>query len=123
MCEPEDRLGRENAGQIKRHPFFAGVNFDSLRRIAAPFKPHLASETDTAYFPSEEELARNAAQMAAANNPKGATAAGSTAGAASAATSGPLSASGTVFADAPEMTLPFIGYTFKRFEDNLGSLH
>ncbi|KAL8382995.1 hypothetical protein RB595_006660 [Gaeumannomyces hyphopodioides] len=110
MCEPEARLGRESAAEIKKHAFFAGVDFEGLRRIAAPFKPHLTSETDTAHFPSEEELARNALHM---------TGAGPQSTAAAASDGGPASP----IADAPEMTLPFLGYTFKRFEDNLGGMH
>jgi protein-serine/threonine kinase len=113
MCEPEDRLGSESASEIKAHHFFAGVDFDSLRRIAAPFKPHLASETDTTHFPTEEELANNALQMAGAAKDSAATGAG-------AGGSGSV-VPGTV-ADAPEMTLPFIGYTFKRFEEQLGGV-
>ncbi|TLD17581.1 uncharacterized protein PgNI_01565 [Pyricularia grisea] len=99
MCEAENRLGRIGAEEIKAHPFFTGVDFTSLRRIRAPFEPHLSSETDTAYFPSEEELANNAVQLEAAR--AAAEPAGTTDG-----------------FEPPEMTLPFIGYTFKRFENN-----
>jgi protein-serine/threonine kinase len=40
--------------QIKRHPFFYGVDWDAIRQIDAPFVPHLRSITDTSYFPTEE---------------------------------------------------------------------
>lgn len=94
----EGRLGRAGAHEIKGHPFFAGVDFENLRRVRAPFEPRLASETDTAYFPTED-LERQAA---------GAEALGRGAGVAAAPDQN----------ETPEMTLPFIGYTFKRFENN-----
>ena len=48
------RLGRGGAHEIKNHPFFRGVEFDSLRRIRAPFEPRLTSAIDTTYFPTDE---------------------------------------------------------------------
>lgn len=52
--EPENRLGRYGAQEIKDHPFFAGVDFSTIRYIGAPFIPALRSGTDTSYFPTEE---------------------------------------------------------------------
>ncbi|KIJ56684.1 hypothetical protein M422DRAFT_149129 [Sphaerobolus stellatus SS14] len=40
--------------QIKVHPFFYGVDWDTIRNIDAPFVPHLRSITDTSYFPTDE---------------------------------------------------------------------
>ncbi|KAL0949538.1 hypothetical protein HGRIS_009587 [Hohenbuehelia grisea] len=40
--------------QIKRHPFFYGVDWETIRSIDAPFVPHLRSITDTSYFPTDE---------------------------------------------------------------------
>ncbi|GJJ07470.1 Serine/threonine-protein kinase [Clathrus columnatus] len=40
--------------QIKAHPFFYGVDWESIRQIDAPFVPHLRSMTDTSYFPTDE---------------------------------------------------------------------
>ena len=45
------RLGVE---QIKRHPFFYGVDWEGIRNIEAPFIPRLRSITDTSYFPTDE---------------------------------------------------------------------
>jgi protein-serine/threonine kinase len=39
---------------IRSHPFFYGVNWDTLRFIDPPMVPHLKSITDTSYFPTEE---------------------------------------------------------------------
>lgn len=51
MTSPDRRLG---ADQIKSHPFFYGVDWDSIRRIGSPFVPNLRSITDTSYFPTDE---------------------------------------------------------------------
>ncbi|TAQ88548.1 hypothetical protein B7494_g3164 [Chlorociboria aeruginascens] len=97
VCNTENRLGRVSADEIKNHPFFHGVEFDSLRRIRAPFEPRLTSNVDTTYFPIDEiDQTDNATHLRAA-----------------AAASG-----GQPRGEAPELSLPFIGYTFKRFESH-----
>lgn len=47
ITSADKRLGRHGADELKAHPFFAGVNWDALRSIGAPFKPNLSSITDT----------------------------------------------------------------------------
>lgn len=54
LTSSEIRLGRQGAAEIKEHPFFAGVDWSSIRSIDAPFIPHLKSITDTSYFPTED---------------------------------------------------------------------
>jgi protein-serine/threonine kinase len=99
VCNTENRLGRVSADEIKNHKFFRGVDFASLRRIRAPFEPKLTSNVDTAYFPTDEiDQTDNATHLKAA---------------AAAAGNQPRH-------EAPEMSLPFIGYTFKRFDDFSG---
>jgi protein-serine/threonine kinase len=89
-------LGRGGAHEIKAHQFFRGVEFDSLRRIRAPFEPRLTSATDTTYFPTDEiDQTDNATVLKAQ-----------------------ALASGKTVEETPEMSLPFIGYTFKRFDNN-----
>ncbi|KAF7432976.1 Serine/threonine-protein kinase [Pleurotus ostreatus] len=51
ITSAEKRLQVE---QIKVHPFFYGVDWDTIRSIDAPFVPHLRSITDTSYFPTDE---------------------------------------------------------------------
>jgi len=49
--------------QVKLHPFFTGVPWDSLRERDAPFVPALDSEIDTGYyddFTSLEDMAKYA---------------------------------------------------------------
>ncbi|KAH8886901.1 Serine/threonine-protein kinase cot-1 [Thozetella sp. PMI_491] len=103
ICNTENRLGRLGAHELKNHPFFRGVEFDSLRRIRAPFEPRLTSNIDTTYFPTDEidqtdnATLLKAAQAARVANP---------------------TAPGPAQDESPEMSLPFIGYTFKRFDNN-----
>ncbi|KAI5466696.1 kinase-like domain-containing protein [Mariannaea sp. PMI_226] len=96
VCNTENRLGRGGAHEIKSHAFFRGVEFDSLRRIRAPFEPRLTSNIDTTYFPTDEiDQTDNATVLKAQHMQQGRQA-----------------------EESPEMSLPFIGYTFKRFDNN-----
>lgn len=98
VCNTENRLGRGGAHELKSHAFFRGVDYDSLRRIRAPFEPHLTSNIDTTYFPTDEiDQTDNATVLKAQALQQGRT--------------GPVE-------ESPEMSLPFIGYTFKRFDNN-----
>ncbi|PFH52748.1 hypothetical protein AMATHDRAFT_56121 [Amanita thiersii Skay4041] len=45
---------RLNVNQIKRHNFFYGVDWATIRQIEAPFIPLLRSVTDTSYFPTDD---------------------------------------------------------------------
>jgi protein-serine/threonine kinase len=96
ICDAEHRLGRgggaHGAHEIKQHAFFRGVQWDGLRRIRAPFEPKLQSNIDTQYFPIDE-IDQND-------------------------TSDALRAQTAQQGDelAAEMSLPFIGYTYKRFD-------
>ncbi|OJD25510.1 AGC/NDR/NDR protein kinase [Blastomyces percursus] len=96
LCDPEYRIGREGgaqfgATQIKNHPFFRGVVWDQLRKIRAPFEPKLTSNVDVSYFPIDEiPQEDNSAQLRA-------------------------QARAMPEDQEAEMSLPFIGYTFKAF--------
>ncbi|KAK4051784.1 Serine/threonine-protein kinase [Microbotryomycetes sp. JL221] len=50
----DQRLGKSGAEEIKNHPFFAGVDWTTIRNIESPFIPQLRSLTDTSYFPTED---------------------------------------------------------------------
>ncbi|KAK8924717.1 Serine/threonine-protein kinase cot-1 [Metarhizium anisopliae] len=97
ICNPEDRIGRGGAQELKAHPFFRGVQFDSLRRVRAPFEPRLASSIDTTNFPTDQIDQTDMASRFKAQALQGAE---------------------TPLEDSLEMSLPFIGYTFKRFDTN-----
>lgn len=93
ICDPQNRLGHmRGATELKEHPFFSGVNWDGLRKIRAPFEPKLSSSVDTQYFPIDEiPQVDTSAQMRAQTEASGQS-------------------------DDPNLSLPFIGYTFKRFD-------
>ena len=56
LREPENRLGaRGGIDEFKRHPFFAGVDWNRLRARKPPFVPELRSPTDTRYFDKFDE--------------------------------------------------------------------
>lgn len=94
-------MGRGGAHEIKSHSFFRGVEFEGLRRIRAPFEPRLTSAIDTTYFPTDEiDQTDNATVLRAQQMQQQAT------------TGAP------VREETVEMSLPFIGYTFKRFDNN-----
>ncbi|KAJ1636515.1 kinase-like domain-containing protein, partial [Pavlovales sp. CCMP2436] len=51
--DPEQRLGAGGAAEVKAHPFFDGVEWESLQRrerSQAPFVPQLDDLYDTSYF-------------------------------------------------------------------------
>lgn len=55
LTDSENRLGRYNgADDIKAHPFFRGVDWETIRKVDAPFIPKLRSITDTRFFPTDE---------------------------------------------------------------------
>lgn len=54
--DPSRRLGSESgASEIKKHPFFAGINWDLMlqKKLPTPYKPLLDSKYDTKHFAEE----------------------------------------------------------------------
>lgn len=53
--DPLKRLGANGAEEIKSHPFFSNIDFTTLTRkqINPPFRPDVASATDTSNFSDE----------------------------------------------------------------------
>ncbi|KAF3389612.1 hypothetical protein F1880_004155 [Penicillium rolfsii] len=96
LCDPEHRIGSEGgqhggATQIKNHPFFRGVVWDQLRSIRAPFEPRLSSNIDVSYFPIDEIPQEDTSAIHRAQ------------------------ARAMPDSQEAEMSLPFIGYTYKAF--------
>lgn len=47
---PRDRLGTGGGAEVKAHPFFDGLDWNSLLRQKAGFVPQLDDDNDTSYF-------------------------------------------------------------------------
>jgi serine/threonine-protein kinase LATS1/2 len=52
LCDPEDRLGKNGAEEIKEHPFFNGIVFSELRKQPALYLPTISKTNpeDTSNF-------------------------------------------------------------------------
>ncbi|XP_057952350.1 probable serine/threonine protein kinase IREH1 isoform X2 [Malania oleifera] len=50
--DPHQRLGANGASEVKQHPFFKDINWDTLARQKAAFVPSSESAFDTTYFTS-----------------------------------------------------------------------
>ena len=55
VTNAECRLGRNGVDEIKRHPFFRGIDWDNLRNAKAPFVPQLTNDIDNRYFDNFDE--------------------------------------------------------------------
>ena len=55
ITNAECRLGRNGVDEIKCHPFFRGINWESLREAKAPFVPQLMNDVDNRYFDKFDE--------------------------------------------------------------------
>lgn len=56
ITDVNKRLGYKGADEIKRHPFFKGVNWNKVKEtMTPPFIPELSSDYDTRYFEDFEE--------------------------------------------------------------------
>ncbi|KAL3655085.1 putative serine/threonine protein kinase ireh1 [Castilleja foliolosa] len=61
--DPNQRLGAVGASEVKQHPYFRDINWDTLARQKAAFVPASEGATDTSYFtsrfswnPSDEQV-------------------------------------------------------------------
>jgi serine/threonine kinase 38 len=55
LCDVDDRLGTHGVGEIKKHPFFNGIDWDALYAAVAPYRPALEHELDTQNFEQYED--------------------------------------------------------------------
>ena len=55
LCDVDDRLGTHGVFEIKKHPFFNGINWDALYATVAPYRPALEHELDTQNFEQYED--------------------------------------------------------------------
>jgi serine/threonine kinase 38 len=55
--DPNKRLGKNGADEIKAHPFFKGVDWDHIREtMKPPFIPEIKNDYDTKYFETFEKI-------------------------------------------------------------------
>lgn len=98
LCDAPNRVGHiggsHGAAEIKQHPYFANVDWNRIRDMHAPFQPQLRSALDTEYFPTDE--IDQSDHTAAWEN----------------------QARQISEEHEADMTLPFIGYTFRRFDQD-----
>ncbi|GCF00270.1 serine/threonine-protein kinase [Zygosaccharomyces mellis] len=103
LSHADQRLGRHGgADEIKRHAFFRGVDWDTIRQVEAPYIPKLNSITDTRFFPTDElENVPDSPAMAQANRQRE-----------------QMMKQGNANGNKPPVKedLPFIGYTYSRFD-------
>ncbi|MEW5302968.1 MAG: hypothetical protein WDW36_005703 [Sanguina aurantia] len=55
MSDVDDRLGTHGIHEIKDHPFFAGVQWQVLHTLPAPYEPRVEHELDTQNFERFDE--------------------------------------------------------------------
>lgn len=105
LTHADQRLGRHGgADDIKSHPFFRGVDWNTIRQVEAPYIPKLSSITDTRFFPTDEleNVPDSPAMAQAAMQREQMMKQG---GAAAVNNGAPI-----------KEDLPFIGYTYSRFD-------
>mgnify|MGYP001047296325 CR=1 FL=1 len=59
LCDADKRLGSNSIEEIKQHPFFENINWETLRSRAPPFKPNPADVTDTKFFEGSSRVSRS----------------------------------------------------------------
>ncbi|KAJ6656916.1 hypothetical protein lerEdw1_002917 [Lerista edwardsae] len=56
LCRQELRLGQKGIEDFRRHPFFAGIDWDNLRSSTPPYVPEVASPADTSNFDVDDDM-------------------------------------------------------------------
>ncbi|XP_034172053.1 serine/threonine-protein kinase gek isoform X2 [Osmia lignaria lignaria] len=68
ICSSEFRLGQNGIDDFKKHPWFDGVNWETLRDSTAPYIPEVSSPTDTSNFDVDDTDVRSSDAVPPAAN-------------------------------------------------------
>lgn len=53
LCDRSERLGRNNADEVMRHPFFKGIDWDHIVEQTPPYVPVIKDPLDMSHFPAD----------------------------------------------------------------------
>jgi len=56
LVSPTERLGYKGADQVKAHPFFKNINWETLLDTECAFVPQIEDPNDTSYFEARNEV-------------------------------------------------------------------
>jgi hypothetical protein len=57
LCDADNRLGAGGIQEVKKHPFFKGLDWERLRAAKAPFTPEVKDDEDCSRFDKFDEEA------------------------------------------------------------------
>ncbi|XP_059615804.1 serine/threonine-protein kinase Genghis Khan [Phlebotomus argentipes] len=69
ICAPEYRLGQNGIEDFKKHPWFEGIDWETLREGQAPYIPEVSSPTDTSNFDVDDTDIRLSDVLPPISNP------------------------------------------------------
>ncbi|XP_065831916.1 serine/threonine-protein kinase MRCK beta-like, partial [Oscarella lobularis] len=69
VCDKSERLGQKGIDDFRDHPFFEGINWETLHEQTPPHVPCLADDADTSNFDSVDDKAPNEMPRAPGSGP------------------------------------------------------